>query len=147
MHREAFASGMIGAGLGLLLIMGVAASQPPTDEPIQPTLVPCATEDSDNCYWDADTSGNQQGTDSVVITPTPEPTAEPSIEPEPMPTEIPMELPEAAGRPADFEQAQGPVSQYDEGVLFCGTDAMPAIDQDPYGNWWAYCEPAMVDQP
>lgn len=31
-------------------------------------LPPCATEDSDNCYWDADTMGNGQGHDSVVVT-------------------------------------------------------------------------------
>lgn len=31
-------------------------------------LPPCATEDSDNCYWDADTMGNDQGHDSVVVT-------------------------------------------------------------------------------
>ena len=30
-------------------------------------LPACQTEDSDNCYWDADTMGNGQGHDSVVI--------------------------------------------------------------------------------
>lgn len=30
-------------------------------------LPPCATEDSNNCYWDADTMGNGIGTDSIVI--------------------------------------------------------------------------------
>ena len=31
------------------------------------TLPPCPTEDSDNCYWDADTMGNGIGTDFIVI--------------------------------------------------------------------------------
>jgi hypothetical protein len=30
-------------------------------------LPPCPTEDSDNCYWDAQTMGNGEGTDVVVI--------------------------------------------------------------------------------
>ena len=50
-----------------------------------------------------------------------------------------------APRPKDTDRATGPVKDYDEGVLFCGVGAAPAIDQDPYGNWWAYCEPAMVN--
>jgi hypothetical protein len=32
-------------------------------------LPPCASEDGVNCYWDADTMGNGEGTDSVVIEP------------------------------------------------------------------------------
>ena len=38
------------------------------------SLPPCQTEDSDNCYWDADTMGNGQGHDSIVITELPVPT-------------------------------------------------------------------------
>lgn len=30
-------------------------------------LPPCATEDSTNCYWDAQTQGNGQGTDLVYL--------------------------------------------------------------------------------
>lgn len=30
-------------------------------------LKPCASEDSDNCYWDAATRGNGRGTSFVVI--------------------------------------------------------------------------------
>ncbi len=29
-------------------------------------LPPCATEDSDNCYWDADTMGNGEGRSFTV---------------------------------------------------------------------------------
>lgn len=32
-----------------------------------PDLPPCATEDSEGCYWDADTMGNGLGED--VVTP------------------------------------------------------------------------------
>jgi len=31
------------------------------------TLPPCASEDSDNCYWDASERGNGQGTDFVAL--------------------------------------------------------------------------------
>lgn len=50
-----------------------------------------------------------------------------------------------APRPADGERATGAVIDYDTGTLFCGVGAAPAIDQDPFGNWWAYCEPALID--
>lgn len=30
-------------------------------------LVPCVTEDSDNCYWDADRQGNGHGRSFVTI--------------------------------------------------------------------------------
>lgn len=32
-----------------------------------PMLPPCETEDSNNCYWDADTMGNGEGHDSIVV--------------------------------------------------------------------------------
>lgn len=32
-----------------------------------PQLPPCQTEDSDNCYWDADTMGNGTGKSFTVI--------------------------------------------------------------------------------
>lgn len=38
----------------------------------------------------------------------------------------------------------GPILEYDTGVLECGVNARPAVDQDRYGNWWAYCEPALA---
>jgi len=34
---------------------------------LEDRLPPCQTEDSNNCYWDAQTMGNGQGHDSVVI--------------------------------------------------------------------------------
>lgn len=46
----------------------------------------------------------------------------------------------------DGEVACGPQLEFDEGVLVCGTGAVPAIDQDRHGNWWAYCEPALVNE-
>lgn len=41
----------------------------PADAPKDDRLPACVTEDQDNCYWDAQTMGNGQGTDSVVIVP------------------------------------------------------------------------------
>ena len=101
----------------------------PTPNESTLSLPPCPTEDSDGCYWDADTMGNGTGTD--VVTP-------------PAPAPAPAPVTKRAPRPADTERATGPVTEYDEGVLFCGVNAKPALDMDPYGNWWAYCEPALV---
>ncbi len=36
------------------------------------------------------------------------------------------------------------LTTYDEGVLMCGVNAGPAVDIDPAGNQWAYCEPALA---
>lgn len=33
---------------------------------LTPSLPPCATEDSSQCYWDADTMGNGLGSDVVA---------------------------------------------------------------------------------
>ena len=44
-------------------------------------------------------------------------------------------------RPADGDRATGPVDAYDTGVLFCGALADVAVDVDPHGNAWAYCDP------
>lgn len=41
----------------------------------------------------------------------------------------------------DGETADGPVTEYDEATLICGTKATVAIDVDIHGNEWAYCEP------
>ena len=43
------------------LVSGLAS------DAMTPALPPCATEDSSQCYWDADTMGNGQGED--VVTP------------------------------------------------------------------------------
>lgn len=36
-------------------------------ERVAVVLTECVTEDSDNCFWDADTMGNGKGTSFVVI--------------------------------------------------------------------------------
>lgn len=53
------------AGLALVLAVTVVSLTP---DLTPNSLPPCATEDSDNCYWDAQTQGNGVGQDSVVIT-------------------------------------------------------------------------------
>lgn len=60
------------ADLILLLVCGLAIGfgtgglmATPQDTVIQ--LKPCATEDSNNCYWQADQAGNQIGASFVVI--------------------------------------------------------------------------------
>lgn len=47
----------------------IAANPTPAPEPKQATIIlpPCPTEDSNNCYWDAQSRGNGQGTSFVVI--------------------------------------------------------------------------------
>lgn len=48
------------------LLATVIVQRPFTDAaPIE--LVPCVTEDADNCYWDADRQGNGQGRSFVTI--------------------------------------------------------------------------------
>lgn len=39
----------------------------PTPEPKPGILLPCVTEDSDNCWWDATEHGNGEGLSFVVI--------------------------------------------------------------------------------
>lgn len=63
---KTWATALGGSLLAVLLLVGVACAQD-YPEPAEPSLTPCATEDSDNCYWDADTMGNKRGNDSVVI--------------------------------------------------------------------------------
>jgi hypothetical protein len=142
---------VIGGILGIGLFAGVAMSNIPSGESETP-LPACATEDSDNCYWDADTQGNEQGTDSVVITPTEAP-----IDP---PIEIPLDESgyPTEGMPEDFDPEtdstapiEGPYEgQWDEdpgeGYLLCGPDAAPATDYNPVWGYWAYCEPALVNE-
>lgn len=54
------------------VLLGIAANEYPDLPPLTKvsestpgSLPPCAEEDSDNCYWDADTMGNGQGDDIV----------------------------------------------------------------------------------
>lgn len=119
---------LIGGIIGVGLLAGVALSNIPNEEPApMPTVQP----------------------------------AEAPVSPEPTPTEVPMpeELPLPAEEPAAPPVVEEPTpvnpeepqinsnarQDYDLGVLECGVNAKPAIDQDQYGNWWAYCEPALVD--
>lgn len=59
----------------------------------------------------------------------------------------------APAEPAPAEPSPEPVTEtpsqqkldWDTDTLECGVNAKPAIDQDQYGNWWAYCEPALVE--
>ena len=136
---------------GGTLTLGLAFASP-TDEEVLP---PCPTEDSANCYWDADTQGDWTGTDFVDLdgtayypeveeepqAPAEEPPAEPSPITEAEAIEAPTPQPEPAAPAIDPNARQ----DYDTGTLECGVNAKPAIDQDAHGNWWAYCEPALVD--
>lgn len=153
----------LGMALGMSLTACLAASTEPTGE-----LPPCATEDSTNCVWDAETQGNGQGTSFIDIDGTTYPledeqtvedevqtleevteevtgAKEPNREPKAKVKKAEAKKDRWAPRPKDEDRATGPVKDHDENVLFCGVGAKPAMDQDPYGNWWAYCEPALVD--
>lgn len=96
---------------------GVIEVQPAEAEKELPA---CPTEDSENCYWDAQTMGNEQGEDVVTITDDPV-----------QPVEMPYE---------------GQWDEVPEGTLICGKDAAPALDYNEVWGWWAYCEPAMVNE-
>lgn len=132
------AAGITLAGcLGFALAGSNQPEEPKVDTPaVEIELPPCPTEDSEGCYWDAKTMGNKQGTDVVTL-------------PEEYPTE---------GMPEDFDpetDSTPPVEgeyegQWDEdpgeGYLLCGKDAAPALDYNEVWGWWAYCEPAMVNE-
>jgi len=107
---------------------------------------------------DADTVPKDQDTVTVApvetIAPAPEVVEAPPVVavPEPVETVAPVPTPAETISPVpetpeceDAAVACGPVATWDDGRLICGTNAAPAIDQDRYGNWWAYCEPAMVN--
>jgi hypothetical protein len=86
---------------------------------------------------------------TATPTPTPSPTASALSTPTPTPTILPNDKPEdralpAVTRPKDGQRATGAWQDFDKGTLQCGVNARPAVDKDPYGNWWAYCEPALV---
>lgn len=55
---RAIAALVVGAALGAVLAGGQYTETP---------LPPCPTEDSVNCYWDAQTRGNHIGHDVVII--------------------------------------------------------------------------------
>lgn len=59
----------LGAGGIALTAACLPEAPPPAPAPVHPTitLVPCATEDAANCYWDAATMGNGAGRSFVNI--------------------------------------------------------------------------------
>lgn len=171
MNRNAFGLAF-GATLAIALVCGVAAAQAP-EEPVPPATVtdapsvplelpgpsadataapvtlpdlpPCPTEDSDGCYWDASEQGDGNGND-VVSQPVTEPEPEPEPEPDWGPDTVsPDDQVLTDTKPGKDWMEDNRVLTWDTGTLECGVNAKPAIDQDQYGNWWAYCEPALVD--
>jgi len=62
MSRITVALGYVGACV-VAAVVGVALAA----VPFIATLPPCATEDSTNCYWDADTRGNGQGLSFITF--------------------------------------------------------------------------------
>ena len=58
---------IIGFLFGIMLVIFVTSLNGHTVESVQYSIPPCVTEDSNNCYWDAQTMGNGGGTDSVVL--------------------------------------------------------------------------------
>ncbi|QUE25394.1 hypothetical protein SEA_FIZZLES_100 [Microbacterium phage Fizzles] len=140
----ALAGGILGAGL----ILSIAAADAPPTLTDTPTPTPVVTEP-------APIPTVEPVIEPVAPTPTPEPApvTEPVAEPvppvtEPAPIVEPAPVPSAPAPgpcvPGDGEIACGPVTTFDGGVLLCGVNAQPAIDQDIHGNWWAYCEPALI---
>lgn len=60
----AFLALCIGAMLGAGIVMNAVADRSLN---MGDTLLPCPTEDSVGCYWDAETMGNGQGHDIVEL--------------------------------------------------------------------------------
>lgn len=94
-----------------------------------------------------------QDTDVVHVsaTPTTEPTPLPTVTELPTPVVVatPVEsLPEQV-KPAPQPEPEVQWHAMDEGMLICGPNAKPALDYNPHNGygWWAYCEPALVDEP
>lgn len=74
--------------------------------------------------------------------PTDEPTSDLSqsgTATEPRPAPAPLVTDRLQGEPA------GPMLDYERDTLECGATARPAVDVDAHGNWWAYCEPGLID--
>lgn len=57
----------VGAAFLAGLILAASYGVPSQSEVERDSLPACATEDSDNCYWDAQTMGNGQGRSFYVI--------------------------------------------------------------------------------
>lgn len=149
-HLTVMWSGLL---LGAVALAGCGAlnERAAADAPLLP---PCATEDSTDCLWDADTRGNGEGTsfvdvDGETYTLVPTPTPTPTAEPEPVAAPVNEDPATSAGA------AQSPQWESPDGVadwpyttgetLVCGQGAKPAIDhRDDAVGWWAYCEPALV---
>lgn len=97
----------------------------------------CKNEDGSDeanpCLWDGKTMGNKVGLSYIVFNGE-------------------FYYLEGSGLNTHFEGdpmdlwPTGPSREFDPGPLMCGVTAAPALDTDPYGNNWAYCEPAMVEQ-
>lgn len=58
---------LIVVGLILLAYVAILAGAMIMPLSVQHSLPPCATEDSDNCHWDARTQGNGHGLSFDVI--------------------------------------------------------------------------------
>ena len=56
----------LAAGFALGYALDSTADPLPTPAPSS-TLPPCEYEDSDNCFWDAQSRGNGEGTSFVVL--------------------------------------------------------------------------------
>ena len=56
-----------GIAMLIMLIIGLGAWLGSVADGAAAVLSPCATEDSDNCYWDADMQGNGLGRSFTVI--------------------------------------------------------------------------------
>lgn len=147
------------SGLSLQVEQSTASAATPTPTATaeatptpSPTLPPCPTEDSDNCYWDAQTMGNGEGQSFVTQdgettyvdeqpTADDEPWVREPVEPWVQPctswlADNHIDLP-CTGEPVDW-----PFSNAE--TLVCGPDAKPAIDFREDVGYWAYCEPALV---
>jgi hypothetical protein len=65
-RRELVLAAIVLALVAAIIVWGVVIIASLTDSPGE-SLPPCATEDSEGCYWDAETMGNGVGNDYVSI--------------------------------------------------------------------------------
>lgn len=155
---------------GTLVLCLAMSGQAPAPAPLPDALPACATEDSTNCYWDAETMGNGEGLSFIDVdgetfyeevegpsAPEPEVT-EPEpvapVEPEVTAPKATEPEPEAWFQPCtDWLAEHGGICKgepltwgFSSGeTLVCGHGAKPAIDKREDGiGYWAYCEPALV---
>jgi hypothetical protein len=99
------------------------------------TDVPCVTEDSDNCYWDATSSGNGEGRSFVVV----DGKQFFADEPEPV---APAPVAAPTGEHTGTVVLNGETWQYTDGwdtILYCELPLTVGIDVDNNGNEWAAC--------